>query len=245
MRQATLIALYGDKPAALCQRLALLQTLVQARVGSAFRPYDLGQVHGTLLGLNGCADAPLDNLFTYEQTGERVPMDLDGFLEFARTGAQLPFQLRIGGFAEGERPFESRGASPFERSFSVQGDKVVALGWPASGAAFPDSLAHLRRASERFGVRHKYHSSETDADNDFYFRIGLLQKPLGEQAVTALTSAGRELLANLAPLEIDVRTRDVVLASYDEETLPLASTRTWRLDQLPAKMNYLNELFRE
>ena len=45
MRQATLVALYGDKPEALAAVLVACQRILAARFGDAFAPASLPQVH--------------------------------------------------------------------------------------------------------------------------------------------------------------------------------------------------------
>src|SRR4029453_11203237 len=92
--------------------------------------------------------------------------------------AHLPALIRLGGFDPArDYSFSSRGLHPAARSFSIQGRIAVAMGWPVVHGAFPPSIDVLRRELAQAGALHKYHASDGDIDNDFFFVIGQLERP--------------------------------------------------------------------
>lgn len=231
MIQRTLIALYGDKSPELEDFVAQYQGMAAAALGEAFRPYEVEQVHVTILGLEHQPDAPGENANFRQHRGQSMTMDIPGFLVSLRKSAALPFQVKIGGFGELDRPFLSRGASPYERSFSIQGDKAVVMGWPwraSSGARaeeYPQTLDNIRRSAQGFGILHAYHRLVVDMDNDLYFRIGLIERSaVGDQAVVGLERQVRRVMSSHHPLMLRIGINDLSVAAYEDERLPLGST---------------------
>lgn len=234
--QATIVALYGDKPEPLRSFLAACQAEAAAVVGPRFRPYTITQIHGTLIGLERqqSTGGPVNRNFLRLRQRE-VGMDFAGVLSLVR--AAVPFQVRIGGFAEADEPFLSRGARPFARGFSVHGCDVVVMGWPVARAkASPDRVHHsthladVRRSAERCGVLHAYHGDPSRHDNDFYFRIGTLDGPLDDRLVSRTHGRLRDWLASRPPLFCAIALADLAVAFYRSPELPGESTQTFRLD---------------
>src|SRR5579864_4604069 len=189
MRQVTIVALYGEKAQKISELLEKCQTQVKELLGETFRPYDdLRQVHATLVGLERSGTG---NRNFQKYRDKQVEMDLTGLLHFLRLGGRFPFHVQLGGFQKNrEYPFTSRGQNPYHRSFSIQGDKVVLMGWPLHGPlpnlalprvtmsdwiresrSYPNVLDELRRAFQSFNVLHDYHRTFPDVDNDFYLRL--------------------------------------------------------------------------
>jgi hypothetical protein len=117
------------------------------------------------------------------------------------------------------------------------------IGWPireaetsASNFAqerhmYPSNLEEIRRAAEGFNILHRYYFGLTDIDNDFYFRIGLIHQlapdsPLCRQAEHVV----REFLSAIKPVIVEITLADVYVASFQDETLPLASTKIWSVN---------------
>ena len=63
-------------------------------------------------------------------------MNLEGILDYLRRCGHFPLAVQVGGYGKRDYPFVSRQARPYERSFSIQGDKVVVMGWPIRGKPF-------------------------------------------------------------------------------------------------------------
>src|SRR5262245_43314583 len=136
MRQLTLVAFYGQKPNALADLIRECQQTIAARFGRSFQPYDMLQVHATILGLEPCPQSVNNrNLSLYR--GELKEMDLAGFRAFLSGDGHLPFTVQLGGFQPADDYFESRGMTPYQRSFSIQGAFAVMMGWPFSGGYPP------------------------------------------------------------------------------------------------------------
>src|SRR6266704_1015247 len=118
------VAFYGPKTGRLRELLTGVQALIAEHVGGDFRPYAPDQVHATLIALNG------------EHAGERREMDLPRVMDILARRFATPLRVRIGGFRPGQEiPFTSRGQHLAERSFSVQGEAFVLVGWPTDSLA--------------------------------------------------------------------------------------------------------------
>ena len=61
-------------------------------------------------------------------------MRLPELFGFILESGHLPFDAQFGGFEDRDYPFRSRGARPFDRSFSIQGRTAVVIGWPVRAA---------------------------------------------------------------------------------------------------------------
>src|SRR2546421_3528785 len=191
MRQVGLVMFYGLKLPHFSMLIAECQERVRQILGDDFQPYRLEQVHATLISLEGVQGSPEMNLNFERYRGQHRRMNFHGLLDFIRTGGSFPFKIQVGGFQDQDYPFASQGQRPYKRSFSVIGDKVVVIGWPIHIEAleldgtntlrsgreeynYPNILEEIRRSLQRFNVLHTYHRVDTDIDNDFYFRIGLV-----------------------------------------------------------------------
>ena len=189
-------------------------------------------------------------------------MDFDGFLHFLRGGSHFPFEVQIGGFGNREYPFRSRNAVPYERSFSIQDDRVVVLGWPLRGCPFatppatpqeyaqesrlyPLTLDEIRHAAQRFGILHSYHRALTDVDNDLFFRIGVVTPTsLPSGAASALEQQVRQTFSEQPPLIVDITLNDLYAAAYDDERLPLGSTQAWSMTDQRVTGEFIANLYR-
>ncbi len=229
--QATIVALYRHKPAALTALLDECQRRVAEGLGICFRPYALPQVHATMVGLEREAGVavPFANRNEYRLGGRVADMDFAGLLAWLRREA-CPFRIRLGGYADGDASFASRGRPPFERSFTIQGDKVVLMGWPVRRGR-PAVLNELRRGARAFNVRHAYHREADDVDNDFFMRVGMIDQPkqLDAGARDAVCEAMRIWLAGREPLEVEVTLADLYVVAYDSPELPVDQTHSLSL----------------
>ncbi len=259
--QLTLIALYGNKDTYLAAAITQWQQLAAQALGSAFMPYDLRQIHATIIGLER-HHAPAYNANFTKYRAREITMDFTGVLAYLRECGHFPFTVQLGGFANRHYPFTSRMKMPYERSFSVQGDKVVVMGWPVRerpiavppltpAAAIPEppiyppTLEIVRRAMQEFGVLHSYHRAVPDVDNDLFFRIGMIdQKATTPGTTSALEVQTRQLLSAQRPLAIEIRLEDVYIAAYEDDQLPLSTTRIWSLADLKVTGQFVVELFK-
>jgi hypothetical protein len=256
--QLTLVAFYGAKrDTALVRLIRRVQDVVGEALADAFTPSESRQVHATIIGLERLSPRGLDNRNFAQARGRPADMNLTGFFAWLRDGSELPIHVRIGGFADRPYGFVSRGERPYARSFSVQGDRVVMMGWPVSAATADESpgetlrvrsryanwpvsaatadesppvLDALRRAAQAYGILHAYHRAPADVDNDLYFRIGLVdRRSVSHRAIEEVEHRVREDLARLPPLITEVGLADLQVAAYIDEMLPPASTLAWAL----------------
>jgi hypothetical protein len=214
------VAFYGPKTGRLRELLAGVQTLIAEHVGGDFRPYTLDQVHATLIALNGVrAGGTIVNEYLLEHAGERREMDLPRVMDILARRFATPLRVRIGGFRPGQAvPFTSRGQHLAERSFSVQGEAFVLVGWPAdslTGAGRP--VDELRREMNAAGVLHRYHAKPDDVDNDLHLVVGhQAGAPAG--ALARATAAVRDKLA-ADPADLAIALSDVTIVAADSHTL--------------------------
>lgn len=261
MRQVTLVALYGQKPPVLSELIAECQKQIASELGEKFHSYDVSQIHATIIGLERIIGSAGLNLNLNKHRNMRGRMNFEGLLSLIREGGIFPFQIQIGGFQNRDYPFVSRGQRPYERAFSIQGDKTVLMGWPIQGQPFadvgtdmvkliqegriyPTVLDNIRRASQHLNIFHAYHRLLTDVDNDFYFRIGLTDNsPLDPLQRQKVEDAIRQFLSIIKPIVIEVTSENVYIASYKDETLPLTSTNAWSVSDPKVTADFISSLY--
>jgi hypothetical protein len=219
-RFISVVAFYGPKTGRLRELLTGVQALIAEHVGNDFRPYTLDQVHATLIALNGVrADGTIVNGYLLEHAGERREMDLPRVMDILARRFATPLRVRIGGFRPGQAvPFTSRGQHVAERSFSVQGEAFVLVGWPAeslAGAGRP--LDDLRREMNAAGVLHRYHARPGDVDNDLHLVVGH-QDGAPAAALARATAAVRDRLG-ADPADLAIALSDVTIVAADSHTL--------------------------
>jgi hypothetical protein len=217
------VAFYGPKTGRLRELLTGVQALIAEHVGGDFRPYALDQVHATLIALNGVrADGTIVNEYLLEHAGERREMDLPQVMDILARRFATPLRVRIGGFRPGQAvPFTSRGQHLAERSFSVQGEAFVLVGWPADSLAGVEGsgrpVDELRREMNAAGVLHRYHTEPADVDNDLHLVVGHhAGAPAG--ALARATAAVRDKLA-ADPADLAIALSDVTIVAADSHTL--------------------------
>lgn len=230
MTQTTLVSHYGKKPAALESFLAQCQQLLVAGLSTAFQPYSIDQIHATIIGLEGCRRTDRVENTNFRQLRQEVRrVDPAELLAFLRSSSMPSFDVRIGGYADAEKcAFLSQGKHPHVRSFSIQGAIAVAMGWPADGS---NVLDDLRRSFGRINVLHKWHQTESDFDNDFFFVLGRIDPDLSEtEAILSAEQTLRKFLAEIEPFSVRVDLTTLRVVSYSDTQLPLATSRAYVID---------------
>jgi len=261
-KQATLVALYGNKENKLAKLITECQALVKEAVKEEFKEYALEQVHATIIGLEEDKGNPRHNKNFNVLRKMNKLMDLPGFADFLLKRGILPFQVQIGGFQDRDYPFTCRDQSPFLRSASIQGPYIVLMGWPLRGLPFfkppgsiqecfwetriyPQTLDEIRLAAQGFNILHNYHPNLTDVDNDFYFRIGLIPaNSLDEISKKKLEGELRRYLSEVGPIVINISADDLYVVSYEDPTLPIDSTTTsHRLCKINWNLTFIDQLY--
>lgn len=214
------VAFYGPKTGRLRELLTGVQALIAEHVGADFRPYTLEQVHATLIALNGVREGgTIVNEYLLEHAGVRREMDLPRVMDILARRFAVPLRVRIGGFRpETAVPFTSRGQHLAERTFSVQGEAFVLVGWPADSlAGVGMALDELRREMNAAGALHRYHARPADVDNDLHLVVGHhAGAPAGTLA--RATAAVRDKLA-ADPADLAIGLSDVKIVAADSHTL--------------------------
>ena len=222
--QLSLVALFGEKQQTypdLWKLIEELQNALTATLGKRiFEPYGEYRVHGTLIGLEGYREGKFVWNTNFNSNGKiRIPMNLSGLLDFVLTkNPVLPVTIQIGGFIKNKvYPFTSRGQSPYLRSFSIQGDIAVAVGWPIQNQLYTSGVDALRRSMNQFNVLHKYHDSVSAHDNDFFFVLGNVSKDLNQNMIELCQNRLRDILSHnkIPPIQISKNQLNVV--AYTEK----------------------------
>lgn len=220
----TAVALYGTKSGEFKGLLETVQALISESLRDRFRPYTLDQIHGTVVRLDGVADAQTGlilNLRYLEVTGVARAMDHARALEILAAHLTPPLGILVGGHApDTPAMFASRGQQPYERMFSMQGDAFVLVGWPVSTVTdgiSPGPLDELRREMSGANILHWYHDSPAAIDNDFHLVVGHHLGAPEDQTKEAVRAV-RTYLAH-HPVQIEVGTDQLAIVAADSPTL--------------------------
>jgi hypothetical protein len=260
MIQLTIVAFYGKKQEDFAKLIKQCQDLISNEFPK-FKPYELEQVHATLISLKRKDGSKCENEMFSKHRISGVDMNLSGYLEFLQRSSFFPLEVQIGGFGKREYPFRSRNVMPYERSFSIQGKIAVLMGWPIcdepsivppmspeeyaiESRLYPMSLHIIRHAAQSYGILHDYHEKITSTDNDLYFRIGLFEESLGIDHTERIESA-RRYLSELSPLILQLKIDDITIVAYDNTTLPYdpLHTRYWKITDDKITEEFLLSLY--
>jgi hypothetical protein len=241
----TLVAYYGPKQQGKVRELIeTTQSLLRDQLKTAFDGYVLEQVHGTIIGLEGVrVDDVVMNANFLRRRQLQKAFHLETAIELA-LGVR-GFDVRIGGFKDRDAyPFTSRGLHPYLRSFSIQGEIAVAMGWPVEGTQFPLYLDEFRRSFTAANALHAYHAAPEDIDNDFYFVLGRLkQSQANELTLQLAQDRMRDALAALEPVAVRIDKDCLRIVAYSHTLLPWGDCEMFTLDGAAGKVAYLESLY--
>ncbi len=209
---SAIIAHYGSEPGDPLWVLAEeVQQQLAAALGDDFVPRDPATVHTTVLGL--------------DDTDEAVHVRL---AELARELVAQPLLLQAGGWPDADLAVSSRGRRLRERTVSRFGDVLVLLAWPVESVGVPTMrLDSLRRELVAAGGRHRYPLDAEHQDPDAHLVIGRLREGADTTAADRALARARDLLAR-TPRLLRVDPDDLSVVTYDDITLPRATTRVTR-----------------
>lgn len=221
------IAFYGSKPTELVASIEELQQSILQIVGDRFAPYRLEQIHGTLLGLEGRSDGKgIVNKWFWQYRDEFRYIDFVNFLDYLGDRETLPIEIMLGGYDRSvDYGFLSRDRHPYERSFQIQGNIAVLIGWPYQDNYPSMALNLLRRKAQEFNILHKYFDSIDAVDNDFYLRLGMFRAAITEKEKHQIETDNREILRARSPLHLSIDFDRLVFAYYQDEFLSPETTR--------------------
>ena len=236
MRQFSLVSHYAEKSEPLASWILGIQTELELALAGRFRPYELAQIHCTIIGLEGYRSGlGVLNRYTHKQ------MDFPAIFRQIRNQI-TPTTIQIGGFRkDGDYALKSRQKTLYERSFSIGNDgSVVAMGWPKTDTQSElRTVDKIRRDFQQFNACHKYHdpqgsshnhaSRHTDEDNDIFFVIGKTLSGEPEETMNEVQENIRRIMGNMEEgIEIVIERSTLSIIGYMDPELPLASS--FRLD---------------
>jgi hypothetical protein len=241
----TLVAYYGDKPAPLSKFIGDAQKELSKALPGAFEPYGKEQVHGTLIGLEGTRWGDYIINQNYFEQKLLKSISLPKVLEILKASEHLPFTIQIGGYDyRREYPFTSRNQHPYLRSFSVQRDIAVAMGWPVRDGEHPLTLDRLRRSLNKANVLHRYHASHTDVDNDFFFVLGRVDRAKSSDwAIQVAEERMRSYFERKKSPSVTIDRKNLRVVAYDDTKLPWGKCKVFTLGEAEADLSQLLTLY--
>ena len=164
------------------------------------------------------------------ELNQRHTIKFQQFLQYLASTDLLPADVILGGYQRNrDYGFTSQEKTPWERSFSIQGDQLVLIGWPRFTDCNELILATLRKKLEAYGLRHKWHRKPHERDNDLYFVLGDLAHSISHAIKIDLEHSVREFLASSRSLVTTLSISDLYFARYTRTQLPLTDTVTLSL----------------
>ena len=244
----SLVAFYGDKPPLKNLIQELQACLVDCKsIQNKFIPYQLEQVHGTIIGCEGRkTKSGIVNQWFDERRGEIRYIDLKGLVNYLQHQMQLPLTIRFGGYDRTqEYNFLSRNEHLYFRSFQLQAieDRIIPIliGWSWNNNEVTLAIDNLRRSFQEFNLLHKYHTTPDAMDNDFYLRLGTINTQLSPIEIQAIATIVRDLLAKRSPLYISIKKDNIALARYQDLSLTPAKTEIVPISDITA--NRLKQMY--
>ncbi len=227
--QLTLVSHYGQKPPEFARLIHQLQQLLTKHLDNHFAPYAIEQVHATIIGLEGVRVASRIRHEHFRQVhSEERFIDFDELIIYLRSPSFPKFSVQVGGFQpRHDFQFTSQGQHPFMRSFSIQNEIAVGMGWPRSGNTFPDALDQLRRHFPQYGVLHKWHRRNEDVDNDFFFVLGRVGADIPDKTRHRAEEEIRHFLGSSEGCVVPFSTDSLFIVAYTDAQLPPGQSRAW------------------
>lgn len=87
------------------------------------------------------------------------------------------------------------------------------------------AINKLRRDLQQFNLLHKYHTTPEAIDNDFYLRLGTIDRQLTSEEIREIATDIRNTLEAQPALYIPINLNDLAFAQYQDLTLSLATTK--------------------
>lgn len=229
----SLVAFYGDKPMELVSLINKLQERIANHelIQDKFIPYQLEQVHGTIIGCEGLiTDSGIISKWFYDQRQETKQIDFPGLINYLQHQINLPLTIRFGGYDPQQKyNFLSREQHLSLRSLQLQPADhqtiPILIGWSWKNNDVSWEIDNLRRDLQQFNLLHKYHSNPDAIDNDFYLRLGTITKKLTSEEENAIATDLRNLLLTQDPLYITINLNNITFVQYQDLLLPPATTK--------------------
>ncbi|MGD1917996.1 MAG: hypothetical protein ACFCAD_03395 [Pleurocapsa sp.] len=245
----SLVAFYGDKPSPLQSLIQQLQSYLasQEAIRDRFIPYQLEQVHGTIIGCEGSkTKSEITSQWFYECRQEIRSIDLEGVVNYLQHQVNLPLTIRFGGYDRNqEYNFVSRDEHLYFRSFQLQPVEnqliPILIGWSWQNNKVNLAIDNLRRSFQKFNLLHKYHATPDGIDNDFYLRLGTIDSNLSAIEIKAIATNVRNLLEAQPALHISINKKDLAFVQYQDLFLIPRKTKVIPISKITAKD--LNQIY--
>ncbi len=244
MKNVSLVAFYGDKPPQLKDLIQQLQDYLanSELIKDKFIPYQLEQVHGTIIGCEGIKTKGgiISKWYSDRQQTEKH-IDFASLSDYLQHQIKLPLTITFGGYdRHTDYKFLSRDRHPYLRSFQLQpADNQtipVLIGWSCWDSQITMAIDNLRRSFEQFNLLHKYHSTPEAVDNDFYLRLGTIEAVLTAEARQKISKEICHLLETRSPLPIAIERENIATARYQDLSLTPATTKTIPIADLTTEL---------
>jgi hypothetical protein len=244
--QVTLVSYYGEKSGKVLEFIRCCQDELSRLLLSAFRPYEVEQVHATIIGLEGCrlgGKIRNENFGTFYQ--EERFMSAGELLDVLRSNDFPSFDIRIGGYRHHEDyGFLSQSRHPYLRSFSVQGSIAVAMGWPYDEEQYSDVLERLRRRFNELNILHRWHRKPSDEDNDFYFVLGRVDRRfVSDIQIKQVEEQMRLFLTGVNDLKIPVTKDALSIVGFLDTQLPPQTSVSFKIGDAELTESRLLKLY--
>lgn len=243
----SLVAFYGEKPDQLRDLIKKLHTHLANHqlLQNKFVPYQMAQVHGTIIGCEGLRinESVISQWFEVRRQEIR-PINFAGVINYLQQQVELPLTIRFGGYhSDLNYKFLSRSQHLGDRSFQLQSAEKqtipVLIGWSWQDQAVTLAVDHLRRRFQQFNLLHKYHATPEAVDNDFYLRLGTINGQLTIAEADLITREMRNLLessSTYVSISLDnltfVQYQDLQLSPATTKVIPVSSITLSQLEQL-------------
>ena len=246
-KNVSLVAFYGNKPPQLVALIQKLQTYLThcKLVRNCFIPYQLEQVHGTIIGCEGTkTESGIIDKWFYDRRQETKYIDIPGLVDYLQHQI-VPITIRFGGYDRTSNyNFLSRDRHLYYRSFQLQQAQTqtipVLIGWSWDNSVTL-AIDDLRRNLQQFNLLHKYHQTPEAIDNDFYLRLGTINRQLTSEEINTISTDIRNLLATQPPNYIPITVNDLAFARYQDLLLTPVTTKAIAVTEISA--NQLLQLY--
>ena len=246
----SLVAFYGNKPLELQQLIIELQQLLQQQLASNFIPYDLEQIHATIIGCEGIkTKAGIISKWFYELRNEIKYLNYAGLVNYFLTTKLLPLDISFAGYKiQQDYQFYSNNQHPYYRSFQIKKSETnilipIVIGWSLK-QIITTELDTIRRDLEQFNYLHKYHKLPQDIDNDLYLRIGTIKSNHSFDSIAAIQNQIIDYLGNRAKTTVCLSKENLAFVQYQDLSLPISTTKIYPLAELKHKTKMLRQLYR-
>ncbi len=246
----SLVAYYRDKPDKLSLLIRDVQQQLDNIYGNNFIPYDLDQVHGTVIGCEGLKIAKgIVNKWFYKHRNELKYSDFSGLLSYFSNTKILPLKIRFGGYQQDvDYQFLSRRKHPTNRSFQLQNSDnnqliPIIIGWSSIEQEITTDFNQLRYDCQQYNFLHKYHQQEHDIDNDFYLRLGTITNNSNNNHKIEAEKIIIDYLQKRSPTIIELSNKNLALVKYQNLLLPLNNTEYYPLEKLNIDDDFINYLY--